>query len=204
MKEGLPKGLQELILYFSRFPGVGEKSASRMAFSLLQKSSEYIESFGGVVQSLPKSLSHCSQCFHLCEAEEELCKICKNPKREDTLVCILESSLDLLALEESGSYTGRYFLLGGVISPMDGIGPEELRIKELTEYIKRICPEEVIFALSSTQEGEATTVYVSEILKKYNSDLCITRVARGISLGSSIQYTDKNTLERAFSGRGGV
>lgn len=204
MKEGLPKGLQELILYFSRFPGVGEKSASRMAFSLLQKSPEYIESFGGVVQALPKSLSKCSQCFHLCEADEELCTICRNPKRENSLLCVLESSLDLIALEESGSYTGRYFLLGGVISPMDGIGPEELRITELKEHVARTCPEEVIFALSSTQEGEATTVYVSEVLKKNTPNLCITRVARGISLGSSIQYTDKNTLERAFSGRGGV
>lgn len=202
--EGLPKGLQDTISYFSKFPGIGEKSASRMAFFLLQKTPEYNELFGNTLLNLHNNVGQCQQCFHLCETHEAICSICSNHKRDQDVLCIVESSLDLLALESSGSYTGKYFVLGGVIAPMEGIGPEELRIELLKTHLSNNTPQEIIFALSSTMEGEATTVYVSELLKKNFPQISITRIARGISLGSSIQYTDKNTLERAFSGRGNV
>ena len=201
--QGLPTSLVTLIEYFSRLPGIGKKTAFRLAFSLLQKTPEYQGKFSDALAGLSAGISTCSSCFHLCEQGEISCEICQNPKRDKNTLCIVETSLDLLALERSHSYFGRYFVLGGVLSPMDGIGPDEIRIKEFIEYIALHNVEEVIFALSSTMEGEATATYLWRQLEDSGNIEKISRIARGIPLGSSLQYTDENTLLRAFEGRQG-
>lgn len=199
--QGLPKSLVTLIEYFSRLPGIGKKTAFRLAFSLLQKTPEYQSNFADALSGLTLGISTCTSCFHLCESHETTCDICQNPKREKRTLCIVETSLDLLALERSHSYFGKYFVLGGVLSPMDGIGPDEIRIKEVIEYTQTHDIEEVIFALSSTMEGEATATYLWRKFEESTSVEKISRIARGIPLGSSLQYTDENTLVRAFEGR---
>ena len=200
----LPKGLQDTVDYFSRLPGIGKKSASKLAFSLLQKTPEYMHSFGNSLSSLHENIGECQECYHLCEKDKTLCSLCESHNRNTEALCVVETSLDLIAAEKSGSYNGAYFVLGGVISPIDGIGPEQIRIQKLIEHMEQKEYREIIFALSATMEGEATTVYVADLLKKNNSAVKISRIARGVSLGSSIQYTDENTLQRAFSGRADV
>jgi len=199
----LPAGLQDVIDYFSRLPGIGKKTASRLAFSLLQKTPEYQKKFGAVLNDLDESLGYCSECFHLCEADETKCSICKSEKRENGIICVVETSLDVLAMEQSHSYFGRYFVLGGVLSPMEGIGPHDIRIHQLEEHIQKN-PEisEIIFALSSTLEGESTSTYIwqkLENLPEFSGK--ISRIARGIPSGSSLQYIDETTLSKAFEGR---
>lgn len=202
MIEGLPTGLQDVIDYFSRLPGIGKKTASRLAFSLLQKTPDYQKKFGAVLGNLSESLSYCSDCFHLCEAGEEKCKVCQSPKRDTGVLCILETSLDVLAMEQSHSYFGKYFVLGGVLSPMDGIGPSEIRISELEKHIQNNQNiSEIIFALSSTLEGESTSTYIWRRLEEQKFSGKISRIARGIPLGSSLQYIDESTLSRALEGR---
>ncbi len=201
--EGLPSGLQDLIDYFSRLPGVGKKTASRLAFSLLQKTPDYQKNFGNVLGGLSESLSYCNECFHLCEKDEEKCSICTSPKRDNGVICVVETSLDVLAMEQSHSYFGKYFVLGGVLSPMDGIGPSDIRIKQLEDLVSQNPKiSELIFALSSTLEGESTSTYIWQKLEQ-NSKFSgkISRIARGIPAGSSLQYIDEHTLSRAFEGR---
>jgi len=208
----LPTGLQDVIDYFSRLPGIGKKTASRLAFSLLQKTPEYQRKFGSVLSNLHDSLGYCSECFHLCEAGEEKCEICMSSKRDNGIICVVESSLDVLAMEQSHSYFGKYFVLGGVLSPMDGVGPNDIRIQQLENFvIKNIKnPEnsenspitEVIFALSSTLEGESTSTYIWQKLENISEfSGKISRIARGIPSGSSLQYIDETTLSKAFEGR---
>ena len=199
----LPAGLQDVIDYFSRLPGIGKKTASRLAFSLLQKTPEYQKKFGSVLSDLDESLGYCSECFHLCESDETKCTICKSEKRKNGIICVVETSLDVLAMEQSHSYFGRYFVLGGVLSPMEGIGPHDIRIHQLEEYLQKN-PEisEIIFALSSTLEGESTSTYIwqkLENLPEFSGK--ISRIARGIPSGSSLQYIDETTLSKAFEGR---
>lgn len=199
MNDGLPKALQELIEYCARFPGIGKKTATRMAFFLLQKTPEYHQSFANVLSSIASNTQKCSSCFHLCDAESNMCGICTSAKRDHSQVCVVESSLDLLAMERSGCFSGVYFVLGGVISPMDGIGPEDIRIEELRAYLAQKNPSEVIIALSSTMEGEATASYLAHVLAGFSCTL--SRIARGMPLGTVLQHTDENTLHRAFAGR---
>ena len=208
----LPAGLQEVIDYFSRLPGVGKKTASRLAFSLLQKTPQYQQKFGTVLSDLHGSLGYCEDCFHLCEAGEEKCSICVSSKRETGVVCVVENSMDVIAMEQSHSYFGRYFVLGGVLSPMDGIGPNDIRVHQLEDLVRKSLedsenPEnshisEVIFALSSTLEGESTSTYIWKKLENIESfSGKISRIARGIPAGSSLQYIDETTLSKAFEGR---
>ncbi len=196
--DGLPRALIDTVDYFARFPGVGKKTAMRMAFFLLQKTPEYHTSFAKSISSLSSSLGTCEHCFHLCDAGMNSCEICASPKRSGNQLCVVESSLDLLAMERSGCFSGKYFVLGGVISPMEGIGPDELRIAELVKMVQLNRPEEVIIALSSTMEGEATASYLLPLLQ---SSTKVSRIARGMPLGNLLQYTDENTLHRAFVGR---
>lgn len=202
MTEGLPLALQEVIDYFARFPGVGKKTAMRMAFFLLQKTPEYHSSFAHSLQNLSEGIHFCSQCFHLCDAHQEICSLCSSEKRDKKLLCIVESSLDLLALERSGCFSGKYFVLGGVISPMDGVGPDQLRMQELQYYLAQYEPVEVILALSSTMEGEATASYIAHTFSSF--PVSFSRIARGMPLGTVLQHTDENTLYRAFVGRGNM
>lgn len=197
MHESLPKSISDLIDHFSRLPGIGPKTATRLVFFLLKTPQETRESFGESLKDLGKSLFHCSECFNF--SEEEQCKICQNSFRDQKILCIVESPLDLLAIERTHSYKGRYFVLGGVLSPLDGVGPNDLRIHELKIFLEKNSIEEIIFALPSTFEGEATTTYLSRVLEGFPGNT--SKIARGIPLGGEIQYADENTLSRAMEER---
>ncbi|MBI5415008.1 recombination protein RecR [Candidatus Peregrinibacteria bacterium] len=195
----LPKSIESLIEEFSRLPGVGTKTAQRFVFFLLEQPEEVRNSFGKSVLDLTKNLEFCRECHHF--SEGNLCNICKDSKRSDHIICIVEDSLDLLSIERSGAFRGRYHILGGVISPLDGIGPNELRIRQLTERIMRSDGkiQEVILATNPTMEGEATATYLWRTLHPLK--VKISRIARGLTVGGDLEFTDEVTLARAIESR---
>ncbi len=202
MHSSLPKSIQDLVEYFSRLPGIGPKSATRHVFYLLQSSRYFQEQFGTALLRLSDNIQHCKYCFHF--ADEDVCSICSNPKREQEKLCIVETSVDILAIEKTNAFRGRYFVLGGVLSPMNGIGPQDIRISSLLQILEKSETEaiqEIILALPSTMEGEATAHYLFQKISNLSDNKKISRIARGIPLGSEIQYADENTLARAFEGR---
>jgi len=199
MKHILPKSIENLTEQFSRLPGIGPKTASRLAFAMLQKQSEYIAEFGAAILNLKKNLHPCPTCFMITDEKSE-CVVCQDPTRDQTMLCVTEEVLDVIALESSGSFKGYYHILGGVISPIDGIGPDQLRISELLHRIKNNHHlNEVIMATNPSLEGEATALYISEKLK--DLPITITRIARGLPIGGDLEYADEVTLQRALEGR---
>jgi recombination protein RecR len=197
----LPKSLQKVIEEFSKLPGIGIKSASRLSFFLINQPKNVAEEFGNALLDLKKDLKICSKCFNI--TDQEPCKICDDTRRNKSIICVVEHPLDVLALEKTGEFNGVYHILGGAISPVDGIGPDDIRIKEL---IKRIGEEditEVILATNPSLEGEATAMYIMKELKTQNSKLKtkITRIARGLPMGGDLEYADEITLSRALEGR---
>jgi recombination protein RecR len=202
----LPKSVQNLIDEFSRLPGIGPKTAARLTFYMLSKGENDIENFGNSIINLKKNLVFCSECFNITENEEK-CEICSDTRRDQSSVCIVEEPLDTVAVEKT-DFKGKYHVLGGVISPIDGIGPENIRIRELVEKLaNRVEIEEIILATDPSLEGEATAMYILELVKKnqkdgkINKDLKITRIARGLPIGGDLEYADEVTLNRAFEGR---
>lgn len=199
MKNILPKSIENLTEQFSRLPGIGSKTASRLAFSLLQKPENYIKELGAAVLGLKENLHSCKNCFLITDEESE-CVVCQDISRDQSLLCVAEDVLDVIALESSGSFKGYYHVLGGVISPIDGIGPDQLRIKELLHRIKNNNQlKEVIMATNPSLEGEATALYLSDQLR--HLPISITRIARGLPNGSDLEYADEVTLQRALEGR---
>jgi len=217
MAKILPDSVSKLIEEFSKLPGIGPKTASRLAFYLLTKPEQDIKYFGEAVLDLKKNLKTCEKCYNItCESP---CLLCADPKRDQTLLMVVEEPLDIIALEKTG-YQGLYHVLGGVISPIEGIGPENLRIRELLEKIKKesslslknnLKVKEIILATDPSLEGEATAMYVAkEIPKsmpkgKYQKSKMekpkITRIARGLPVGGDLEYADEITLTRALEGR---
>lgn len=200
MSKILPESIVKLIDEFSKLPGVGPKTASRLAFYLLTKSDADVESFGQAVLELKKELIICQECFNI--TEKSPCEICADPKRDQSLLMVVEEPLDIVALEKTG-FSGRYHVLGGVISPIEGIGPENLRISELLARIKEEKEiKEIILATDPSLEGEATAMYLArEIAKLSLPKLLITRIARGLPVGGDLEYADEITLTRALEGR---
>jgi recombination protein RecR len=199
MRNILPKTIENLTEQFSRLPGIGSKTASRLAFSLLQKPENYIKELGAAVLGLKENLHSCKSCFLITDEENE-CVVCQDLTRDQSLLCVTEDVLDVIALESSGSFKGYYHVLGGVISPIDGIGPDQLRIKELLHRIKNNNQlKEVIMATNPSLEGEATALYLSDQLR--HLPISITRIARGLPNGSDLEYADEVTLQRALEGR---
>jgi len=200
----LPQSIQNLIDEFSKLPGVGAKTAARLTFYLLTKSPDDIKKFGAAVSGLKENLVFCSACYNI--AESDPCKICSDVSREKSLLCVAEEPLDIIALEKT-DYRGRYHVLGGVISPIDSIGPENLRIRELIDRLQKDTISELIMATDPSLEGEATSTYIVgeiENLKKngkINKNLKITRIARGLPVGGDLEYADEVTLNRAMEGR---
>lgn len=191
--------LAELIDQFRKLPGVGSKSAQRLAFQLLSWSKEDIQKFSEVLLKASTEINYCPDCFNF-STGEDLCAICSNPKRSGKTICIVSSIKDLSALERTLEYKGLYHVLHGLISPMDGIGPDNLKIKELLHRISHNEQiEEIILALSPSTEGEATTLYLTRLLKPLIPK--ITRLAFGLSVGADIEQTDELTLARALEGR---
>lgn len=188
--------LEQLIEEFARLPGVGRKSAYRMAMHILKLPREEVEQFSQTLINVKDRIRYCSVCSNF--TEQDPCLICSSPKRDRSLICVVEESGDVLALEKTNEFRGLYHVLGGVLSPLDGIGPAELRTKELLARIDGKI-EEVILALNPTVEGEATTAYLSRLLKPLQ--VKVSRIARGLPVGSNIEFADEATLVRALEGR---
>jgi len=190
--------LTELIEALRCLPGVGPKTAQRMAFQLLERQREKGNYLANTLLAAMQKIDHCRRCRTF--SETDICKLCSSSHRDPSLLCIVENPIDLVALEQIGIYRGLYFVLMGRLSPLDGIGPENLGIKELAALLAQGDIKEVILATNPTVEGEATAHYISELAKQY--PIKVTRIAHGIPLGSELEYIDSGTLAHAFHGRG--
>ena len=189
--------LQRLIEQFERMPGIGHKSAQRLAFYVLNMKKEDAEAFSKVILEAHEKIKKCTCCCNL--AEEELCPICKSSKRDKSVVCVVEDPRDVMAFERTHEYEGTYHVLHGVISPMNGIGPEDITIKELISRMGDGKIKEVIMATNPTVEGEATAMYISRLLKPMG--VSVSRLAYGVPVGADLEYADEVTLTRALEGR---
>jgi len=195
----LPQPLQDLIEAFEALPGIGPKSASRLAFYLL-KAPEYLaENLALALAQLKSHTATCTVCCNITLAGQDVCDICASEQRDDHTICVVEDPLDVLALERTGGYLGRYHVLHGVLSPIDGIGPDQLRIQELLTRLEGSAVTEIILATNPSMEGDATALYLERKLAP--SGIRITRLARGLPVGSDLEYADANTLLRALAGR---
>ena len=189
--------LQKLIEQFERLPGIGHKSAQRLAFHVLNMKKEDAEAFSKIILEAHEKIKKCSCCCNL--AEEELCPICKSSKRDGSVVCVVEDPRDVMAFERTHEFEGMYHVLHGVISPMNGVGPEDITIKELLSRMGDGKIQEVIMATNPTVEGEATASYISRLVKPMG--IKVTRLAYGVPVGSDLEYADEFTLARALQGR---
>ena len=189
--------LNELIAELSKLPGIGRKSAQRIAFQLLKTPRDEVTRLASTIESAKQRLKFCSICFNLTETDP--CTICSSPQRSQTEICVVEEPSDVLALEKTKEYRGLYHVLHGAISPLDGVGPEKLKVKELLERLKSHRVEEVILATNPNAEGEATAIYLAKLLKPLG--VRATRIARGLPVGSDLDYADEVTLSRALEGR---
>lgn len=189
--------LEALKQALRRLPGVGPKSAQRMAFHLIERDREGARRIAETLTDALQKIGHCKRCNNLSEAE--LCVICTGPKRDRSLLCIVESPSDLTSLEQSGVYQGLYFVLMGRLSPLDGIGPDEIGVPRLVELLAEGQTKEVVLATNLTVEGEATAQYLSDLIRARG--IRATRIAYGVPIGGELEYTDRNTLARALAGR---
>lgn len=189
--------LARLVEQFERMPGIGHKSAQRLAFYVLNLKKEEAEAFSKAILNAHEKIKQCSRCCNL--AEDELCPICKSNRRDESLICVVEDPRDVMAFERTHEFEGTYHVLHGVISPMNGIGPEDITIKELLARIGKNEVEEVIMATNPTVEGEATAMYISRLLKPMG--IKVSRLAYGVPVGADLEYADEVTLTRALEGR---
>lgn len=189
--------LNQLIESLRCLPGVGPKTAQRMALHLLERNREAGLQLASVIAEAMQKIGRCQQCRDL--TESEICTLCANPARDSSLLCVVESPVDVLAIEQATAYKGRYFVLLGRLSPLDGIGPAELGLEQLAEKLEKQAPDELIIATNPTVEGEATSYYLQKMAKKHN--IRVTRIAHGVPLGGELEYTDQSTLAHAFSSR---
>lgn len=192
--------VQDLIEELGRLPGVGPKSAQRLAFHLLQVDIADAERLANAIRAVKERVRFCARCFNVSELEE--CRICRDARRDPTLLCVVEEPRDVLAIEKTNEFRGRYHVLGGAISPIDGIGPEQLHIRELVRRIGDEDISEVVLATNPNIEGEATASYVSKLLKAM--EVNVSRLASGLPVGGDLEYADEVTLGRAFAGRRAV
>ncbi|PKN87803.1 MAG: recombination protein RecR [Chloroflexi bacterium HGW-Chloroflexi-8] len=195
----LPEPVQNLITAFERLPGVGPKSASRLTFFLLRAPVDVSKKLAEALSALQESTAFCSRCYNITSAGNTLCEICSSPKRDESQVCVVEEPLDVLALERTGGFSGNYHVLHGALSPIEGIGPEDLKIKPLLERVKTGVIKEIIIATNPSMEGDATALYLKQQMQ--NIPIRMTRLARGLPMGGDLEYADQNTLLRALAGR---
>lgn len=193
----LPRPVQRLIDEFARLPGIGPKSASRLTFYLLRGSDNLALDLATALQDLKEHTQFCSTCFNI--TEDDPCVICSDEARDASLLCVVEEPLDVVALERSRAFNGRYHVLHGAISPVEGIGPEDLKISELVQRVQQGNFSEIILATNPTLEGESTALYLQRRLT--NMPVKMTRLARGLPVGGDLEYTDEITLGRAVEGR---
>jgi recombination protein RecR len=195
----LPESLQSLINALERLPGIGPKSASRLGFYFLRAPEEVSQDLASALSNLKANTTLCEECFNITEAGRERCEICESLQRDGNVVCVVEEALDVLALERTGGYKGKYHVLQGVLSPIEGIGPDDLKIKHLIARVSRGEIKEVILATNPSMEGDATALYLQQHLEPLG--VRVTRLARGLPVGGDLEYADQNTLLRALSGR---
>lgn len=204
MSSFLPESIQKVIDEFSRLPGIGPKSAQRLAMYLLHSPDMRIDSLSSAVAGVKKGLLFCHQCFNI--AENEICKICEDEQRNKAQICVVEEILDVIALEKTKQFRGVYHVLHGVLSPVDGIGPEQIKVAELISRVDDLLKNgieanaiEVIIATNPSLEGETTAMYLTKILKVHG--VRVTRIGRGLPAGGDLDYADEITLTRALQGR---
>ncbi len=195
----LPEPIQNLITAFSRLPGVGPKTASRLAFFLLRAPEDISHDLAMALSELKTKIGYCQNCYNITTAGRETCEICGNDLREKSQICVVEEPLDVIALERTGVYTGQYHVLHGALSPIEGIGPEDIKIRELITRVRRGGIKEIILATNPSMEGDYTAAYLSQQLAPLG--VRITRLARGLPVGGDLEYADQSTLQRALSGR---
>jgi recombination protein RecR len=192
-----PRSLSKLINELSKLPGIGEKSATRLAFYILKAPLSYAQNLSSALLEMKNNIQLCSRCFHF--TQESLCEFCRNDQRSGQILCIVEEPADLLAIESSKTFGGKYHVLHGAISPLEGIGPEQLKIKELLRRIQNEQPVEIILATNISVEGETTALYLTKLLKPLG--LKLTRIAHGIPLGGDLKYMDSATIGNAIQNR---
>ena len=197
MQKGYADALGQLVDQLARLPGIGRKSAQRLAFYILKQPKQDAYALAKAIINAKEKITYCSVCYNL--TDQDICPICADPERDGTLICVVEDARDVLALERAQEFHGLYHVLGGAISPIDGIGPEQLKIAELLARLKDSAVQEVILATNSTIEGEATAMYLSGLIKPLG--IKVTRIAQGLPVGGDIEYADEVTLARAFNGR---
>ncbi len=205
----LPKSVEQVIEEFSRLPGVGPKSASRMAYHYIRSSNQDATKLASALVEMDQEVKYCKECFNV--TDKEVCDLCSSPLRKKNKLCVVEEPLDVVAFENSAVYDGLYFVLGGVISPAEGIGEDELRFKDLEKRVKELLNLlnenealiEVIIATNPSLEGEATASYIIDLLKELSKEgkVKITRLAMGLPTGADLEYADRLTLKRALEGR---
>ena len=201
----LPNNLKNISLFLERLPGIGEKTANRLAFFLLNLPEEDLKEFAGNVATLKLKTKLCKNCFNF--TENEMCEICNDQKRDQSVICVVETVLDLLSFEQGRIYNGVYHVLHGKIDPLNRMGPEDIKIKQLLERVNRLTGsrvnelKEVILATNPDMEGEATAMFISKKLKTENSKLKISRLAYGLPMGANLEYADYMTLKKAIEGR---
>ncbi len=194
---GVAEPIQRLIEAFERLPGIGPKSASRLAFYMLRAPDDQVQDLAEAIATLKESIVYCSRCQNLSETDP--CAICSDPGRDQHLVCVVEDPLDVVAIERTGAYKGLYHVLHGVINPVEGVGPDDLRMQSLLDRLEREPIQEVLIATNPNMEGEATAMYLARLL--HPKGVRITRLARGLPVGGDLEYADEITLSRALEGR---
>lgn len=196
MLDSIPS-FARLVAELAKFPGIGQKTATRLAFFILRQPAAEAEALAAAIRELKERIGFCSVCFHMTESDP--CPLCTDPARDDRLLCVVETPQDLLAIERSRSFRGRYHVLHGALSPLDGIGPEQLRIAELQQRVAQGAVQEVVVATNFSVEGEATALYLARLLRP--SGVRVTRLAYGIPMGSDLEFVDEATVNRAVEGR---
>jgi len=197
IRRGLPEPISRLIDALSKLPGIGEKNATRLSFYILKASTEFAESISKAIIDTKRKVTICPICFSFTSANP--CEICSDEEREKTAICVVEEPLDLIAIERSREFNGKYHVLHGVISPIEGIGPDDLKIKELLVRLQKDNVKEVIIATNPSVEGEATALYLAKIIKPLGVE--VSRIAHGIPMGGDIEYIDEMTLSKALRDR---
>ncbi len=194
---GVAEPIQRLIEALERLPGIGPKSASRLAFYILRMPEDQVQDLADAIATLKENIVTCSRCQNLSQTDP--CAICSDPARDQHLVCVVEDPLDVVAIERTGVYNGLYHVLHGAINPVEGVGPEDLRVDALLERLEREPIEEIVIATNPNMEGEATAMYLARLL--HPKGVRVTRLARGLPVGGDLEYADEVTLSRALEGR---
>jgi recombination protein RecR len=195
-----PNSIRAAIQQVAKLPGIGEKTAERLVLHLLYTPRKDVQALTDSILAMKDRVRTCSRCYSL--SDKELCGLCSDPARDSALLCVVEQPADLVALEKSGAYRGLYFILGGVLSPINGVGPDDIRIRELVGTVKREAVSEVVLATSTNVEGEATAAYIAQLLDSF--EVKVSRIASGVPMGGELKYVDQVTLKRAMETRHGL